>query len=54
MSRLCFDLSIKCRFSLLSFYVLSYNGLDLGQTLFAHIFLSQRLHDWLLKEINAK
>ena len=24
MSRLCFDLSIKCRFSLLSFYVLSY------------------------------
>ena len=25
MSRLCFDLSIKCRFSLLSFYVLSYS-----------------------------
>ena len=27
MSRLCFDLSIKCRFSLLSFSVLSYRGL---------------------------
>ena len=24
MSRLCFDLSIECRFSLLSFYVLSF------------------------------
>ena len=26
MSLLCFDASIKCRFSLLSFYVLSYTG----------------------------
>ena len=28
MSRLCFDLSIKGRFSLLSFYVLSYNKIE--------------------------